>query len=123
MKKRGIILALAVLLAGCGASDKDRAVSGGGIGAGLGTAAGVLIGGPLGGFVLGGAVGAATGLVTDEEMIDLGEPVWAREETEEQDTAARPTPLGAVSQTTDSAAVRQNDAEADAYDTEFRILN
>ena len=123
MRNWGIIAATVVLLAGCGASDKDRAVSGGGIGAGLGTATGLLIGGPLGGFVLGGAVGAATGLVTDEEMIDLGEPVWVRNETEEQDTAARPTPLGKVNQTTDSTAIRKSDAEANAYDTEFRILN
>ena len=76
-----LIFGIAALLAGCGSTDKDRAISGGGIGVGLGTATGLLIGGPLGGFVLGGAVGVATGLVTDQETIDLGQPIWAKDRT------------------------------------------
>ena len=32
----------------------------------------------LGGAVLGGAAGAATGVLTDEDDIDLGKPVWRR---------------------------------------------
>lgn len=121
MRNWGIIAALAVVLAGCGGNDKDRAVSGGGIGAGLGTAAGVLIGGPIGGFVLGGAVGAATGLVTDEEAIDLGDPIWARNENA-QETAASSVPNGTADQTT-STVPANREADANAYDTEFRILN
>ncbi len=121
MRNWGIIAALAVLLTACGANDKDRAVSGGGIGAGVGTAAGVLIGGPIGGFVLGSAVGAATGLVTDEEVIDLGEPIWAQNGNA-QETAASSVPDGTADQTT-STVPANRDAEANAYDTEFRILN
>lgn len=89
MRHRVLIFGVVLALAGCGSSDKDRAVSGGGIGAGLGTAAGLLIGGPLGGFVLGGAVGTATGLVTDQSTIDLGEPLWTRNQREAGNTSRR----------------------------------
>ncbi len=68
-----------LLLAACGSSTSDRAMSGGAIGAGVGAAAGAVTGGSvLGGAVLGGAAGAATGAVTDDEDIDLGKPVWRR---------------------------------------------
>ncbi len=73
------VCAIAVLLAGCGSANVDRAVSGGAIGAGLGTATGLVIGNPLGGFVVGGAIGAAAGLVSDEETIDLGDPIWKKD--------------------------------------------
>jgi peptidoglycan hydrolase-like protein with peptidoglycan-binding domain len=48
-------VALAVVLSACGSSEGDRAASGAGIGA---------------------AVGGATGYLTDEETINLGNPVW-----------------------------------------------
>ena len=118
MRNSGILLALMMLLAGCGSAGADRAVSGGGIGAGVGTAAGILIGGPFGGFVVGSAVGAATGLVTDEEMIDLGEPVWA-ENRNTQETASRSVPQGKASQTTGN----NGNSETNSYNTEFSILN
>ncbi len=54
----------------CGSNDTDRAVSGGAMGAGLG-----LVAGPVG-AVVGGAAGATAGALTNEEQIDLGEPVW-----------------------------------------------
>ena len=70
-------LVLALGLAACGSSTTDRALSGGGIGAGIGAAGGALTGGSiLGGAALGGAAGAATGALTDEDDIDLGDPVW-----------------------------------------------
>jgi osmotically inducible lipoprotein OsmB len=68
-----------LLLAACGSSTSDRAMSGGAIGAGAGAAVGAVTGtSVLGGAVLGGAAGAATGAVTDEDDIDLGKPVWDR---------------------------------------------
>lgn len=74
------ILAIAIValpLAACGSSETDRALSGGGIGAGAGAAGAALTGGStVGGAILGGAAGAATGALTDEDDIDLGEPVW-----------------------------------------------
>lgn len=51
----------ALLLAGCGTSQRDRALSGGAIGAGAGGLAGAAVGHPLAGAALGGAGGAATG--------------------------------------------------------------
>jgi hypothetical protein len=67
-----------LVVAACGSSDGDRALSGGAIGAGAGAAAGAVTGGSvLGGAVLGGAAGAATGVLTDDDQIDLGDPPWS----------------------------------------------
>lgn len=71
--------ALALGIAGCGSSQTDRALSGGAIGAGIGAAGGAVTGGsPVGGALLGGAAGAATGALTEEDDLDLGEPLWRR---------------------------------------------
>jgi len=73
----GAAAVLALLaLAACGSSTGDRALSGGAIGAGAGAVGGALVGAPLTGAVIGGAAGAATGAVTDEDEIDLGDPIW-----------------------------------------------
>ena len=67
------------LLGACGASKTDRGLSGAAIGAGVGAAGSAATGGSiLGGAALGGAAGAATGVLTDEDDVDLGEPVWKR---------------------------------------------
>jgi osmotically inducible lipoprotein OsmB len=63
-------------LAACGSSTSDRALTGGGIGAGVGLVGGALVGAPIAGAAIGGAVGAGTGALTDEDDIDLGEPLW-----------------------------------------------
>lgn len=71
--------AMLALLAACGHSTSDRALSGGGIGAGVGAVGGALAGAnPVTGAVIGGAVGAATGALTDERDVDLGKPAWRR---------------------------------------------
>lgn len=65
------------MLSACGSSTTDRALSGGAIGAGVGAAGSAATGGsPVTGAVVGGAVGAAAGGLTDEDDVDLGEPVW-----------------------------------------------
>ena len=77
MTRLWVILCAALLLGACGSSKTDRGLTGGAIGAGLGAATGAVTGGSaLGGAVLGGAAGAATGVLTDEDDVDLGEPVW-----------------------------------------------
>jgi osmotically inducible lipoprotein OsmB len=81
MSVRVTIMAVgcAALLAACGATTEDRAISGGALGAGVGAGAGALTGGSvLGGALLGGAAGAAGGALTDQEDLDLGTPVWQR---------------------------------------------
>ncbi len=69
-------LVLGLLVAACGTSQQDRALSGGAIGAGAGGLAGALVGHPLAGAALGGAGGAATGAYTNPNQIDLGRPAW-----------------------------------------------
>ena len=75
-----VLAILGLILPACGSSTSDRAISGGGIGAaaGAGTAA-VTGGNPLTGGLLGGAAGAAAGGLTDEDDINLGDPVWNRD--------------------------------------------
>lgn len=79
--KRFLLASAMVLLVGplaaCGSSQGDRALSGAGIGAGVGATGAALTGGNVvGGALIGGAAGAAAGALTDEEDIDLGEPIW-----------------------------------------------
>ena len=70
-------IALLTLLAACGSTTSDRAISGGGIGAGVGAVGSAVMGGnPVTGAIVGGAVGAAAGGLTKEKDIDLGKPVW-----------------------------------------------
>ena len=74
--KLGAIV-LAMVLSGCGSSTTDRALSGAGIGAGAGAVGSAVTGGStVGGAVLGVAAGAAVGAATDEDDLDLGEPLW-----------------------------------------------
>jgi osmotically inducible lipoprotein OsmB len=81
-----VILGLGMLLAACGSSTTDRALSGAGIGAAAGGAAGAATGGSvLGGAALGGAGGAAAGGLTDEDDIDLGDPVWNSDDDDEEE--------------------------------------
>jgi hypothetical protein len=73
----GCAAALARLaLTACGSSPGDRGLSGAANGAGAGAVGGALVGHPLGGAAVGAAVGGATGALTDEEDIDLGDPIW-----------------------------------------------
>jgi osmotically inducible lipoprotein OsmB len=77
MTRFAMILAAVLLLAACGSTKTDRGLSGGALGAGVGAGIGAATGGSaLGGALLGGAAGAATGVLTDEDDVDLGEPVW-----------------------------------------------
>lgn len=70
-------MATLALLAGCGESTGDRALSGGAIGAGVGAVGGAVLGGsPATGAIVGGAVGAASGGLTKKKDVDLGKPVW-----------------------------------------------
>ena len=70
------VVAATIGLAACGSSTEDRALSGAGIGAAGGSVVGAITGDPLSGALIGGAAGAAGGALTDEEDIDLGEPLW-----------------------------------------------
>jgi peptidoglycan hydrolase-like protein with peptidoglycan-binding domain len=70
-------LGLPLLLAACGDTTEDRALTGAGIGAGAGAVIGAVTGiGPGAGALIGGAVGATAGAVTDSSQVNLGKPVW-----------------------------------------------
>jgi hypothetical protein len=72
-----LALAALALVSACGESTTDRALSGGAIGAGVGAATGAVTGtSTIGGAILGGAAGAGVGAATDEDDIDLGDPIW-----------------------------------------------
>ncbi len=74
-----VVLAVGLLLSACGADRGERAISGAGIGAAAGGATSAVTGGNVGtGALLGGAAGAAVGGLTDEDDLDLGEPIWRR---------------------------------------------
>lgn len=82
MKPIPLLVALGLslgLLAGCGVTQGDRALSGAGIGAATGATGSAVTGGdPATGAIVGGAVGAAAGALTDADDIYLGRPIWRR---------------------------------------------
>ena len=68
-------------LGACGSSTGDRAASGAGIGAGAGAVVGAVTGlSLLEGVLIGAAAGGLIGGLTDEEVINLGDPIWASED-------------------------------------------
>jgi osmotically inducible lipoprotein OsmB len=81
-----LILGCSALLAACGETTTDRALSGAGIGAAAGAATGAATGGSvLGGAAIGGAGGAAAGGLTDEDDVNLGDPVWNSDDDEDEE--------------------------------------
>ncbi len=77
LKNIAAITVTAGLLAACGNTPGDRALSGAGIGAGVGAVGGAVMGGnPAAGAIVGGAVGAAAGGLTKKKDINLGKPLW-----------------------------------------------
>ena len=77
---RYAVVGIAFMLSACGSTTEERGVSG----AGIGAAAGAVIGAVTGlsivqGVVIGAAAGGLTGVLTDEETIDLGDPVWKKD--------------------------------------------
>ena len=87
MIRSGLAIVFAgLLLAACGETKTDRGLSGAAIGAGAGAATSAATGGNiLGGAAIGGAAGGAAGVLTDEEDLDLGDPVWNRGDDDDDD--------------------------------------
>lgn len=71
----GSALAIGLAVAGCGDTVGNRTLSGAGIGAAGGAAVGALAGDAGTGAALGAAGGALTGALTDEDDINLGDPL------------------------------------------------
>jgi osmotically inducible lipoprotein OsmB len=66
------VLSLCLMIAACGNTKGERALSGAGIGAGVGAVGSAVTGGsPWTGAAIGGAAGAATGALTNKNQINL----------------------------------------------------
>lgn len=77
LRVASLCLASALVLSACGSSEGDRTASGAGIGAAGGAVVGAVTGlSILEGAVIGAAVGGATGYFTDEDTVNLGDPIW-----------------------------------------------
>ena len=72
MKALAAVLLAGLALCACGTSTTDRTTSGAALGAGVG-----LLAGPPG-VVIGALAGGATGAVTNSNQVNLGKPVWDR---------------------------------------------
>ena len=75
------VLALTVLVAACGTTQSDRALSGGLLGAGTGAIIGSVTGSAGNGALIGGLGGAALGALTSSRDINLGTPIWRHSAT------------------------------------------
>jgi peptidoglycan hydrolase-like protein with peptidoglycan-binding domain len=74
-----LVIALPFLLAACGTTPQDRAITGGGIGAAGGAILGAVTGlSVLQGALLGTGLGAAIGGLTSADSFNLGTPFWQR---------------------------------------------
>lgn len=71
-----LVLGAALMLAACGQTPTDRAVTGAGLGAAGGAMVGALVGAPAIGALVGAAGGATVGAATDLSEIYLGKPVY-----------------------------------------------
>lgn len=71
-------VSLSVLALGaCGQTRGERALTGAGLGAAAGAGTSAITGGNVGGgALLGGVAGGALGGLTDQEQLDIGDPIW-----------------------------------------------
>ena len=73
-----LLVCLILTVSACGSSTSDRTISGAGIGAAAGTIIGAVTGlSLLQGALLGAAAGGLTGALTSEDVVNLGDPIWA----------------------------------------------
>ncbi len=81
---------VAFTVAGCGNTTEERGISGAGIGAGAGAILGAVTGmSVLNGALIGAAAGGLTGMLTDESQINLGDPVWKKQQQQTSDSTVR----------------------------------
>jgi hypothetical protein len=78
MNKAVLVIAAGFALAGCGTQMGDRMASG----AAIGGTAGLVAGGV--GVIPGALVGAAVGGLTSPDQVNLGEPVWDKDDGDDE---------------------------------------
>ena len=90
-----LVFGLSLFVTACGSSTGDRTVSGAGIGAAAGTVIGAVTGlSLLEGALIGAAVGGLTGALTSEDVVNLGDPIWASNTQEANDSAVSQVQAG-----------------------------
>lgn len=68
-------------LSACGHTSQDRVLSGAGLGAATGAVTSAVVGGSVGtGLLIGTAAGAIVGGVTDSNQVNLGKPIWKKQQ-------------------------------------------
>ncbi len=82
--------AAALLVAGCGTNQGDRAASGAMIGAGAGAVLGATMGNPAMGAAAGAVAGGVVGAATDPCDLNLGDPVWRNDRGSYERRCGRP---------------------------------
>ena len=88
-----LVAGLPLVLAACGTTTEDRALSGAAIGAAGGAVIGAFTGiGPAAGAAIGGAVGGGTGALTQPSQVDLGRPLWRGGPSENPSPSNPPPP-------------------------------
>jgi len=105
-----IAVVVGLTLTGCGSTKGERATTG----AGLGAAGGAVIGAITGltvveGALIGAGVGGVTGLLTDQEDINLGKPVWewGDESSSSSSTQAAPAQSQTAAVNSSGSVVRE----------------
>lgn len=123
-----LVLGLSLLVTACGSTTGDRATSG----AGIGAAAGVILGAITGlslieGVLIGAAAGGLTGALTTEDVVNLGDPIWATDSQEANGAAvsriqAGLTELGYSTGPIDGSMGSQTEAAIRAYQRDQKLL-
>jgi peptidoglycan hydrolase-like protein with peptidoglycan-binding domain len=124
----GLLVGLSLFVTACGSSTGDRAASGAGIGAAAGTIVGALTGlSLLEGALIGAAAGGLTGALTSDDVINLGDPIWATDKQPANKSAvsrvqAGLTKLGYQPGPIDGSMGTQTDTAIRAYQRDNKLL-
>jgi peptidoglycan hydrolase-like protein with peptidoglycan-binding domain len=123
-----LLIGLSLFVTACGSRPADRAVSGAGIGAIAGTIVGAVTGlSLLQGALIGAAAGGVTGALTSEDVINLGDPIWASNTQEANGSAvsqiqAGLTELGYNPGSIDGIKGPQTESAIRAYQRDHKLL-
>jgi len=123
-----LVVGLGLIVTACGSSTEDRTLSGAGIGAAAGTIVGAVTGlSLLEGALIGAAAGGLTGALTSEDVVNLGDPIWASDKQEANGSAvsqiqAGLTELGYNPGPIDGAMGSQTESAIRAYQRDNKLL-
>ncbi len=123
-----LVAGLGLFVTACGSSTGDRTLSGAGIGAAAGTIVGAVTGlSLLEGALIGAAAGGLTGALTSEDVVNLGDPIWASDTQDANGSAvsqiqAGLTELGYNPGPIDGSKGSQTDSAIRAYQRDNKLL-